>query len=271
MFVNSKSMSGIFDSLCYIFNISDEQFYKDLNNIGYDSNNDNFDDNIKKYVRRKIVNKPNEILIFHLSRRLNKTKENFEGVPLNILLTTDNDFSFFFKKHDITFKSNKRKVEIIYDGEKQLLNDFETNDLYLKKRLGYNEKEHDFCFNGFFINPLIGKNQYLISLKEGPEILQSLSELINNNDIIDDYVNKSTYYCYEYKMPIDMIIFDDNILKEDNVMYMLRKYVEILIYYYIYNNKNFDSDLIVRVDDKKTLDSNYYIGRFEIKNEDVSR
>ena len=267
MYVNSKTISSIMKSLCYIFNVTDEKLFKILLDIEKNSNSETKDDVIDKFIKDNMLYKPNEVLLFHLSRRLNSTLNDTEGLPLSTLLTTNNTFSTFLKKYGLNFKLKDKYIEIIYNGEiKSLDDDNNPNILYLRRRLGYNKTDQDFCFNGFILNPLIGQNIYISSLEDAPEIIINLSEFINNNLLLQDYKINSAYYCFEYKVPIDKIIFDgkEELNNDEKVIYLLRSYITILIDYYIYNNHNIETCIIIRLADNYKLASNYFVSKFMI-------
>lgn len=193
MYINSISITKLIEYLCNIFDISDEKLYRDLSDIAHNRNDDIFEKNIDNYIKRNIVNKPDNVLLFHLSRRLDKSDNDLIN-----LLTTQNNYSDFLLKYNLSFKFNNGHIEVFYYNKKIELDDNDNNDVYLMKRFGYFKNIKDFCFNGFIINFLIGGNLYNSSLSFGSELLQSLSDLINDKSMVEDYISSSTYYCFEY-------------------------------------------------------------------------
>lgn len=268
MYINSVSTIELINSLCQIFNVSDEKLYSDLSNIAYNSADDDMlQDNIVKYIKSNMVNKPNKILLFHLSRRLDNTDNDLTGYSLIHLLTSKNSYSDFLLKYNLSFKYNKEHIEIYHYNQKIKLNDNINNDIYLMRRLGYFNNIKDFCFNGFIINPLIGDNLYNSSLSLGSELVQSLSELINNKSMVDDYISNSTYYCLEYLVPIDLIIFDENptLDNKSKITYMIKRYIDFFISYFVFQQREkTNTDIEIRLHDYDNLSSEYYIDKFKV-------
>lgn len=269
MYINSISISELTDSLCHAFQKSDEQLYSDLSNIAYDSKDEDIlRSNINKYVKENLVDKPDKVLLFHLSRRLDNDDNDLTGYSLVNLLTFKNSYSDFLLKHHLSFKYNNGHIDIYYYDKKVELDNSNDNDLILMKRLGYNKNIKDFCFNGFIINPVIGKNTYISSLSLGSELTQRLADLINNKSMIDEYINKSTYYCFKYLVPIDIVLFDENptLNKNSKIIYMMSKYIDFFITYFIYQQREKTStDIEIRLNDYEDLSSEYYIDKIIIE------
>ena len=105
------------------------------------------------------------IQMFHLSRRLNGTDIRANN-NLEQLLIEESPLSDFFKKHKITFESNKGHIDLYYSGELQSLEDefrySGGNIYYLRSRLGYNESQ-DYCVNVFSFRTYLEKNHYFYS------------------------------------------------------------------------------------------------------------
>lgn len=267
MYINSVSIIELINSLCKIFNVSDEKLYSDLSNIAYNSADDDMlQDNIVKYIKSNMVNEPNKVLLFHLSRRLDNTDNDLTGYSLIDLLTSKNSYSDFLLKYNLSFKYNNDNIEIYHYNKKIKLNDKINNNIYLMKRLGYFNNIKDFCFNGFIINPLIGYNSYISSLSLGSELVQSLSELINNKSMIADYFSNSTYYCLEYLVPIDLVIFDESptLDNKSKIIYMLKRYIDFFISYFVFQQREkTNSDIVIRLCDYDNLSSEYFIDKFK--------
>lgn len=269
MYINSTSILELTDSLCNAFEKSDDQLYGELFNIAYDrKDEDVFKSNINKYVKENLVNKPDKVLLFHLSRRLDNEDNDLVGYSLVNLLTIKNSYSDFLIKHHLYFKYNNGHIDIYYHNKKIKLDNSNNNDLILMKRLGYNKNIKDFCFNGFIINPLVGTNIYNSFLSIGSELTQSLAKLINDKSMIDEYINKSTYYCLKYLVPLDIVLFDDEPTLDNNskIIYLMSKYIKFFITYFIYQQREKTStDLEIRIHDYDNLSSEYYIDKIIIE------
>lgn len=69
--------------------------------VGGDKLNNIFNSFIKTHLPSKSID---EVLFFHLSRRLNTEKESSLGNNLFDLLSTQNAMTLFLKEHDVTFE-----------------------------------------------------------------------------------------------------------------------------------------------------------------------
>ena len=79
------------------------------------------------------------------------------------------------------------------------------------------------------------------------------------------YMENSTYYCYEYKLPLSMVMFDDHDTYSDSLKqkYLISCVLQRLYQYQTSNPRYmFDHDNpILRLPDDYTIPSNYYVGR----------
>ncbi|MBP5206894.1 MAG: hypothetical protein J6330_00385 [Clostridia bacterium] len=217
MIIDTTSRDGMEKSLAYLMNISVPELYQfieaaaDLAKEGqWCFNQDLFDKAMEEFYSNMIEQElPNEILFFHLSRRL-KGSENEVSYNLQELLTSKNSFSEFLKAHQITFKQGAENKIILYyrDRAISLENTMSTEVCYLRSRLGYNLGREDFCFNGFAFRDLLMKNQYTRQLYYCPEILECIERYLRINGLVNDYSEKSNYICFKYEFPIERIIFD---------------------------------------------------------------
>lgn len=153
----------------------------------------------------------NEILFFHLSRRLNGTEDNVVGRNLLDLLTTENEFSLLLSKKGIKFTKGEQHIEVYHRGKLIDWNKcWSGNSSYMQLRLGYFKGREDFCFNGFAFKDQLYKTTYARNLSGVPEFLGQLIECLERKDIGYYYIENSSYYCYEYKVPLDRVLFDDD-------------------------------------------------------------
>lgn len=222
---------------------------------------DIFDRTMEDFYSDMIENMiPDEILFFHLSRRLNG-HEKETAYNLRELLISENCFSEFLNTHQIIFRKGIGNKLILYFRGAQI-NLEGTMDLdvcYLRSRLGYNACREDFCLNGFAFRDLLMKNQYTRSLQNCPEILACLERYLRIKDLIKDYMEKSKYYCFMYRFPIGRVIFDgrDDLTVEKKQLHLLNQ-VAYRLYKYRKNSYClFDDDnpiLRLKDDDNASVD-----------------
>ena len=203
---------------------------------------------------------PDEILFFHLSRRL-KGSENEISYNLQELLTSNNSFLEFLNAHQITFRkwAGNRIILCYRDRQIRLENTMSTDVCYLRSRLGYNLGREDFCFNGFAFRDLLMKNQYTRQLQGCPEILECLERYLRIKGLTKDYAEKSKYYCFMYKFPIERVIFDgqDDLIVEEKQLHLLNQVAYRLYQYsgdsrYLYDHDN--PILRLKDDDNASVD-----------------
>ena len=70
---------------------------------------------------------------------------------------------------------------------------------------------------------LLMKNQYTRQLQGCPEILECLERYLRIKGLAKDYAEKSEYYCFMYKFPIERVIFDgqDDLIVEEKQLHLL--------------------------------------------------
>lgn len=232
MVVDTSSNDSIKKTIVENFNLTESQLVDLILQVRNDVRKKDlgFNDTIFHLELRKVIDKyyckqfPDEIMLFHLSRRLNGVKD-INGYNLDYLLTTKNVLSDFFKKHDIYFSKNEDgNINIIYENNLISLTD-EVQDgvSYLRNRLGHNKNRIDNCVNGFMFGYDLETLQYTRTLKNGPEFLQRLASFLNNQNIVNDYKENSTYYCFSYKLPLNRVIFDfnDKLTLEEKSYYLI--------------------------------------------------
>ena len=231
-----------------------------------DKLNNIFNSFIKTHLPSKSID---EVLFFHLSRRLNTEKESSLGNNLFDLLSTQNAMTLFLKEHDVTFEVCDKHLNLIYKGKEVSLEDtYQENIPYLRWRLGHNENRIDFCFNGFLLKDLLYRNNYASALYDVPEFIGVLAEFLKRKDIGTDYFDNSKYYCFEYCVPLEKIMFDDNekLSIEEKAIYLLNQVLNRLYEYFVSDIRYmFDHDNpIIRLADTDTMDEKYFMSKEEI-------
>lgn len=275
MFINTRNKSELEESICKYLLCSKRELYDFLHFAKLKSTQNGYTDGdileeliinfLKEHKPIKLIE---SVLFYHLSRRLKDHKPNDETMNLFDLLTTENAFSRFLAKHNIRFENLNNQLEIFHNNQHIALTDSIRNpNLYLKRRLGHN-KMLDYCVNGFMLNDRICKNSYTKMLWEGPEFLQALSKLLKQPDLIDDYIDNSIFYCYEYLIPIEKILFDENedMSHHEKIDFFIINVISRLYDYYSYksNCHSDNGNEIMRLTDDVNLSNELYISKYNI-------
>ena len=238
MFIDTRTIEAMEKSLCSLMQTTIDKLYLVLEDIDDQCWKDIyfesgiFANESKKYIVQQAKKMPDEIMFYHLSRRLNVVKEAEEGKNLKELLLTDNAFSGMLRLHGITF-SYDGKIIAFREGQKiQLPSKSGNAEIeYLRRRLGYNKQYQDYCFNGFALRDSILKNEYIPILRGAPEFISRLAEYIGDKELVKDYMQNSEFYCFTYVLPIEQVIFDkhENLNGIAKVYYLITKCFERLI------------------------------------------
>ena len=209
------------------------------------------------------------VMFFHLSRRLNSANSDYSGTNLFDILTTKNALSNFLESHNISFIPNGKHLIILFNGKTVSIEDtFIDGVCYLRSRLGYNEGREDYCFNGFAFKDLLYKNSYARSLYEAPELIQQLSSFLHYPSLLNDFAENSRYYCLEYIVPLDIVLFDDidDLPQTEKSKYFLNQ-VMTRLYEYATSDPRYLSDNanpILRLADDGTMKEEYFVDKEEI-------
>lgn len=228
-----------------------------------------FNSVINEFIEAEMSGRSIEhLLFFHLGRRLYSAENSVEGKNLFELLSSESELSIFLKSHGVTFQVNEQHLHLFYKEKMISLDDTSREYVpYLSWRLGYNVKRIDYCFNGFMLKDQLVRNDYARSLFYAPEFIRVLADFLNERDIIEDYVEKSKYYCFEYLAPIEKVFFDDdeNLTKEEKEKHLLNQVLSRLFKYFSGDNNLFDLDNpILRLDDTDEMQAKYFIKRKEL-------
>lgn len=276
MYIDTHTKDTIQKSVCQIFNIEvrelEELFIKAKkdSNTGMFTDGDKLDKVLDEFIDDRMANKNiDQILFFHLGRRLNSARDCIEGKNLFELLSEENEMSLFLKNHEVKFKPKDGHLDLYYkDKFISLEEKNKPNVPYLRWRLGYNSNRIDYCFNGFVFRDLICKNSYARSLYSAPEFLVSLAEFLRHSAMKKDYFDNSKYYCFEYLVPIDKVYFDnkEKLEKLDKQRYLLNQVLHRLYEYSIRESRYmFDHDNpIIRLLDYDVMQEEYFVSKEEI-------
>lgn len=206
-----------------------------------------------------------EMLLFHLSRRLHGTEDDVSGRNLEDLLTTENPLSEFLRQHKIEFKRGAQNIITFYKGTEVDWDKCRNgNSSYMKSRLGFFKGREDYCFNGFAFKDLLYKNSYASSLSGVPEIIGQMIECLGCRNVGYDFMENSAYYCFEYRVPIDRVMFDDHdsYSRSQKQRYLVHCVLERLLQYsgatstrYMFDHDN----PILRLDDHDILPAEFFV------------
>lgn len=217
---------------------------------------DDIDEEINKIIENRITTELEFIQMFHLSRRLYDSNL-IENDNLKNLLLKKSVISQFFKQYDISFVENNNNINLLYKNVVVNISDAKYEDFNsnIKFRL-----ETDYCINGFAFREGLEKNRYYSALSRGPEILYEVYKLLNIDNMIDDYINNSNYYCFEYLIPISNVIFDGYdscITNLDKTKFFLKEVLKYLYYEMLGHKSDY---LILRLPDNENLKREWYKG-----------
>ncbi|MCM3361253.1 hypothetical protein [Niallia sp. MER TA 168] len=279
MFIDTNSREAMLQGICNYFGITTKEVSVLFDKAGKESrkesylDGDIFNNIINDFIDAKMPNTPvDQVLFFHLGRRLNSNKSDYTGKNLYDLLSIENETTKFLKNHGVEFFPIEGRLELVYKGEIiSLLDSYKENVPYLRWRLGHNVNRIDYCFNGFMLKDLLYKNHYARDLFNTSELISVLAQFLNRRDIVADYYENSTYYCFEYCCPLKKILFDsnENLSFEGKQRYLLNRILQRLYDYsvtelpYMFDHDN----PIIRLKDNDTMDGEYFISIEEITKE----
>ncbi len=270
MYINTGSKEDIEKSLCQALNINKKRLYelieecynlfqKDHQVLVLDEQYDFFDE----FVKENQIEKIDQVMFVHLSRRLKDAQDN-NGYNFVDTLTKETSLSNFMKKYGVSFKYDDY-IKMFVDG-KEIEIDNEDDSYsyyYLKNRFGY--LYNDFNFKGYmFGDNLVNSEIYQIHA-EGPEFFGYLF-LFTDDKMIDDFYNESKYYQYEYLVPLDMIYFEDY---DDLSNSEKQRHIIVSCLQRLYNYKydplmNDTENKVIGILDQQSLSAKYLIRKIEI-------
>ena len=195
--------------------------------------------------------------------------ENFENTyNLRDLLLADNQMSYFLRENGYKFFEEDGHLAFRYNGKEYYPENSSNPDaLLLANRLGRNSVEADYCFNGLAFGDSLMRNLYALRLFDGPEFLLSLSAFTHNNSLLKKYKNNSTFYCYRFCIPVEMIIIDGyETFEKDNLIWFLihQMAYRIMLYEDGATPISDDGNPIIRIADDAILPIEYLQERHEI-------
>ena len=166
MVIDTTSREGMESSLAHLMGVSVPELYQYIEAAADSAvegqwcfNQDLFDKAMEDFYSDMIEQElPDEILFFHLSRRL-KGSENEISYNLQELLTSNNSFSEFLNAHQITFRKGAGNRIILCYRDRQIIwscscvtrsrSDVTTGSSIIEP---HNQKKADGAPSAFFSN-----------------------------------------------------------------------------------------------------------------------
>ena len=273
MYIDTRCIENLEKAVCDLFQMQPLQMYEYLMQLGQLSDGEEeYTCRLDAFIAERCMRYPDEILLFHLARRMHGSEDSKEGRNLANLLLSSNPFCTFMRDNGISFIKGELYIEVIYKGA---LVDWdkctEGNPEYVKWRLGYDENEKDFCFNGFALKDLLYRNHYARALYYGPEFFQQLVDCLQCEILQQKYMENSEYFCYEYKLPIATVIFDghDDYSESMKQQYLVRCVLQRLHKYFVSSLEFMqdDENPILRLADDYIVPAEFYVGKEKITSE----
>lgn len=273
MLIDTHTRITIENSLCECFGIAKERLVSFETTIRQKESLECVEKFIQEYPIKKELK---TVCFFHLSRTLKSAQDNLGRMNLFELLTTKNSFTEFFAAHDVTFRGVDGRIVLYHHGkevsiESDLFNPYRASML---KRFGYLPNSKDFCVNGFLFKDSLYANRYAWSLLSVPETVRDIAGFLGRDDIGLDYYRNSLYYCYEYHIPLNQIIFDDasslNLKEKEN--YLIKLLFE-RVAHYIFDDfpANDRNNCILRLGDSENLSAKYFFTREVVPQNSIRR
>lgn len=134
MVIDTTSREGMESALAHLMGVSVPELYQYIEAAADSAvegqwcfNQDLFDEAMENFYSDMIEQElPDEILFFHLSRRL-KGSENEISYNLQELLTSNNSFSEFLNAHQITFRKGVGNRIILCYRDRQIIRSLPTS------------------------------------------------------------------------------------------------------------------------------------------------
>ena len=124
MYIDTHTKEAMEQSICSYLCVTPKDLRDLFEVAGNEAQQDKFIDGDKlneifnSFIKEHLSDKPiDEVLFFHLSRRLNTAEDCNVGNNLFDLLSTDNAMSLFLKEHDVEFAVSDKHLNLIYKGK----------------------------------------------------------------------------------------------------------------------------------------------------------
>lgn len=268
-YIDTRTQDSLKQGVMEFLNLTEDKMEQIFEAI-YHNNEKNSCEWVENFLACCSIDKtPKCIQMFHLSRRLNGA-DLCANSNLKQLLLEESPISLFFEKHNVTFKEGEGHIDMFYKGKLEPLDDeykySNGNMCYMRSRLGYND-DKDYCVNGFAFRSHLEECYYFRPLSKCPEFVQNIERLLNITGMVSDYYDNSTYYCIEYLVPLEEVIFDvKNPLRtaRDKTIELLKW--SIIRLYDDWRKSSFtgDENLRLRLSDSAIIKPEWFIGGEEV-------
>lgn len=263
VYIDTNSKESMEESICKILDIDNIKLDELLDNcynklqvnhkfLDMDEQYDFF----LEYVKEHLVQPIDEIMFVHLARRLNGDNDN-TGYNLVDVLTKETTLSNYLKDYDLTFKYNQYIKMYIKDKEVDI-----TDNLYLKDR--FESKHQDYSIGGYVFMDCIKDNDYYNIAIGGPKFFGHLYPYdIDDDAIIDNFIENSIFYQFEYAVPIKDIEFENyEDLDEKERMYHIIIIALQRLYFCKYDPMfNKQENQVVKMSNNKNIDAKYLVNK----------
>ena len=209
----------------------------------------------------------NSCVISHLTTRI-RQPDKLDIYCLIKALSMPTDISNFLASKGLIFKKTAQGLATYYENKIVDWNDYDNySTARIKVRLRVKDKYIDNCINGFLFNDLIWKDSNVRHIKDCPEIVSDICEVLKIEEIVHEWNNISKPYVVGFLAEVKDIIFDKTRLKTTkSKIYLIYKYA---IYYLVqcYHgiwNPIFDNQM-VRLHDNCSVDKKSIVGFYEIE------
>lgn len=268
MQINTISYQDILDSVSEVLGL-DKHVILDIIDSGYymfqkDQQVLVIDDLYECYynmAKKNLKHKIDKISFYNVSRRLDNSNNN--GLSLVDVLTGDNSLSRYLKGYGLTFKYD-REIKMYVNGNKVDIPDGESYKPYLNYRF-----TRDYSFKGFAFDDQLKNNRIMDVVEGGPEFFGYLFEYIDNDDeLIDNFIEQSKLYKFEYAVLIEDIYFENyEELTDVEKQYHIIAVAMLRLYFYKYDLEFIEDDEqnpILGMIGDKPLSYKYLINKIEL-------
>ena len=104
MYIDTHTKESMEASICNLLNMNSLKLHEQLMLLDL-------------FIVEKVTMYPDEILLFHLARRLHGTEDEIEGRNLADLLLSENQFSKFMKENGVVFSKGDQHIDVTYKGK----------------------------------------------------------------------------------------------------------------------------------------------------------
>ena len=254
MYIDTKSQDSIKKSLCYILNVNSYDI-DDLMKDCYDKLEANqyldLDDQyeyFKEYIKDHLIYSIDEIEFIHLSRRLDNDNYTYNFKDVFIKETS---LSKYLRSYGITFTYDQHMKMYIKGNEQDIK---QWNSL-------------DSSIGGYAFMDKIEKSDGYNNAIGGPEFFGHLYLYdIDDDVVIDEYINNTHFYLFEYVIPLKDIEFESyEDLNEEEKMYHMIIIALQRLYFHKYDPMfNEQENQVLKVCHNKILDAKYLVNKKDL-------